>query len=37
MEIAPGEKCDRCWMNSTETSADGEGKLCPRCRAVLGK
>ena len=37
VEIAPGEKCDRCWMNSTETSADGEGKLCPRCRAVLGK
>ncbi|MBQ7172145.1 MAG: isoleucine--tRNA ligase [Clostridia bacterium] len=37
VEIAPGEKCDRCWMNSTETTADGEGKLCPRCRAVLGK
>ena len=35
---APGEKCVRCWMHSTETTADEDGQaLCPRCRKVLGK
>ena len=37
VEQAEGVKCDRCWMVSKETSADGEGHLCPRCRSVLGK
>ena len=30
---APGVKCPRCWMHSTE--ADAETGLCPRCAAVL--
>ncbi|MCM1149551.1 MAG: isoleucine--tRNA ligase [Butyricicoccus sp.] len=29
---APGVKCPRCWMHSTEANADG---LCPRCARVL--
>jgi isoleucyl-tRNA synthetase len=32
---ADGEKCDRCWMYSTETVADGDGHLCKRCAAIL--
>ena len=30
---APGVKCPRCWMQSTD--ADPETGLCPRCREVL--
>ncbi len=30
---APGTKCPRCWMHSTE--ADPETGLCPRCAAVV--
>ena len=30
---APGQKCPRCWMHSTE--ADPETGLCPRCAAVV--
>ena len=29
---APGTKCPRCWMHSTEADAEG---LCPRCAAVM--
>ena len=29
---APGTKCPRCWMHSTEANAEG---LCPRCAAVM--
>ena len=29
---APGVKCPRCWMHSTDADADG---LCPRCAAVM--
>ena len=29
---APGEKCPRCWVHSTEADADG---LCPRCAKVV--
>ena len=32
---APGVKCPRCWMHSTE--ADPETGLCPRCKAVVAK
>ena len=32
---APGTKCPRCWMHSTE--ADPESGLCPRCAAVVAK
>ncbi|MBO4212800.1 MAG: isoleucine--tRNA ligase, partial [Clostridia bacterium] len=35
--VADGERCDRCWLHSTETISDGEGVLCPRCAAVIGK
>ena len=35
--VADGERCDRCWLHSTETIGDGEGVLCPRCAAVIGK
>ena len=29
---APGTKCPRCWMHTTEPGEDG---LCPRCAAVV--
>ena len=29
---APGTKCPRCWMHSTEADENG---LCPRCAAVM--
>ncbi len=32
---ADGEKCDRCWMYSTDTVAEGDGHLCKRCAAIL--
>ncbi len=32
---ADGEKCDRCWMYSTDVVAEGEGHLCKRCAAIL--
>ena len=35
VEIADGERCDRCWIHSTECVSDGEGYLCPRCRAIV--
>jgi isoleucyl-tRNA synthetase len=35
VENADGERCDRCWMYSTECTSDGEGYLCPRCRAIV--
>ena len=31
-ETAPGTKCPRCWVHSTEADADG---LCPRCAKVV--
>ena len=31
-EAAPGVKCPRCWIHSTEADADG---LCPRCARVV--
>ena len=34
--VAEGERCDRCWMHSTECVEDGEGHLCPRCKAIVG-
>ena len=35
--VADGERCDRCWLHSTDTVSDGEGVLCRRCAAVIGK
>ena len=38
VDVADGEKCDRCWNYTTEPYHDGEeGCLCPRCRAVIGQ
>ena len=36
VEVADGEKCDRCWMYSANTVSDGEGCVCERCKSVLG-
>ncbi len=33
---ADGEKCDRCWMHSTEGVKTEEGYLCKRCSEILG-
>ena len=32
---ADGEKCDRCWMYSTDVAPHGEGHLCKRCAEIL--
>lgn len=31
VEPADGEKCDRCWMYTTDILSDGEGHICRRC------
>lgn len=37
VELAEGEKCDRCWMHSVQgKSADG-GFVCSRCLSVIGE
>jgi len=34
--LAPGEKCERCWMYSEEVGQDNEhSTLCPRCASVV--
>ncbi|MDR1361811.1 MAG: isoleucine--tRNA ligase [Holosporaceae bacterium] len=36
VEIAPGEKCERCWKFFTDPNGDKHGdKLCVRCQKVL--
>ena len=35
VEVAEGEKCDRCWMYTKDGIHDGEGVLCPRCAAIV--
>jgi isoleucyl-tRNA synthetase len=36
VEKAHGEKCERCWIYSTELGTDpAHPTLCPRCAAVL--
>ncbi len=35
VEVAAGERCDRCWMHTENPVADGEGVLCPRCAAIV--
>ncbi len=34
--VADGEKCDRCWMHSTDGVKTEDGYLCKRCAAILG-
>ena len=35
IELADGDKCDRCWAYSTEGKQDEEGFLCARCLNIL--
>lgn len=35
VEVAPGDKCDRCWMHSTEGVHTEDGFICARCAAVI--
>ena len=35
VEIAEGDKCDRCWMHSTEGIHTEDGFICARCAAVI--
>jgi isoleucyl-tRNA synthetase len=37
VEVAAGERCDRCWMHTDAPISDGEGVLCPRCAKVIGE
>lgn len=34
---APGERCDRCWGYFERGVSDGDGFICRRCAAVIGK
>jgi len=34
---ADGEKCDRCWMYTTDGETVGEAHLCARCRAIVAE
>lgn len=36
VDEADGQKCDRCWMYTTDVVSDGEGVVCKRCASVLG-
>ena len=35
VEVAEGERCDRCWMYTKHPVADGEGHLCERCAKIV--
>jgi isoleucyl-tRNA synthetase len=37
VEVADGEKCDRCWMHSTSGEKAGDGFICSRCLEVIKK
>ncbi len=32
---ADGEKCDRCWLYTTDGETVGESHICARCKAVI--
>ena len=34
---ADGEKCDRCWMYTTDGEAVGEAHLCARCKSIVAE
>ncbi len=36
VEVADGEKCDRCWCYSTHGEKTEDGFLCDRCRGIIG-
>ncbi len=35
VRVAPGDKCDRCWMHSTEGTHTEDGFICARCAAII--
>ncbi len=35
VSAAEGEKCDRCWMRSTEGREDEDGFVCSKCLSVI--
>ena len=38
VELAQGQKCQRCWKKSSMVGSDGaHEELCPRCAAVVAK
>ncbi len=38
VEVAEGEKCDRCWSHSTcGVHTEDGGFLCDKCRAIIGE
>ena len=34
---ADGEKCDRCWMYTTDGESVGEAHLCARCKSIVAE
>jgi len=34
---ADGEKCDRCWMYTTDGTTVGDSHICARCKAIIGE
>ena len=36
VDVADGEKCDRCWMHSVEGEKTEDGFICARCKKILG-
>ncbi len=38
VEQAEGDKCDRCWTYTKDSTLDSEGgHICARCRAIVGE
>ena len=35
VELADGEKCDRCWMHSVNGEKTGDGFICSRCKSIV--
>jgi isoleucyl-tRNA synthetase len=32
---AEGEKCDRCWMYTTDGETVGDSHICARCKSII--
>jgi isoleucyl-tRNA synthetase len=38
VELAPGQKCERCWVHDTTVGTDAQQPaICDRCRKALSK
>ena len=35
VELADGEKCDRCWMHSVNGEKTEDGFICSRCKSIV--